>query len=43
VLTSEATVDAISAVPDDLEFERLGPAVMKGIPTPINLFRAERR
>jgi hypothetical protein len=27
---------------DDVEFERLGPVVMKGIPTPINLFRAER-
>jgi len=43
VLTSEATVEAITAVPDGLEFERLGPAVMKGIPTPINLYRAEHR
>lgn len=43
VLTSEATVQAIAAMPPDLEFERLGPAVMKGIPTPINLYRAERR
>jgi hypothetical protein len=27
----------------DVEFKRLGPVVMKGIPAPINLFRAERR
>jgi class 3 adenylate cyclase len=27
----------------DVEFEQLGPVVMKGIPTPINLYRVERR
>ena len=43
VLASEATVQAIREIPSDVEFERLGPAVMKGIPTPINLFRVERR
>jgi class 3 adenylate cyclase len=41
VLTSEATVRAISDVPATLVFERLGPAVMKGIPTPVDLYRAE--
>ena len=43
VLTSEATVQSISAPPSNLTFERLGPAVMKGIPDPVNLYRAERR
>jgi class 3 adenylate cyclase len=43
VLLSEATVDAADARLQDVEFERLGPVVMKGIPTPINLFRVERR
>ncbi len=43
VLASEATVRAIAEVPRDIAFERLGPAVMKGIPAPINLYRAERR
>ncbi len=43
VLASEATVKAIDAPPEDVEFEQLGPAVMKGIPTPINLYRVERR
>lgn len=43
VLASEATVQAIAEVPPDVAFERLGPAVMKGIPAPINLYRAERR
>jgi len=43
VLASEATVKAIEAPPDDVEFAQLGPAVMKGIPTPINLYRVERR
>lgn len=42
VLTSEATVRAIADVPATLIFERLGPAVMKGIPTPVDLYRAER-
>jgi class 3 adenylate cyclase len=43
VLASEATVQAIIAMPADLRLERLGPAVMKGIPTPVNLYRAERQ
>lgn len=43
VLTSEATVQSIREVPATLTFERLGPAVMKGIPEPVNLYRAERR
>jgi adenylate cyclase len=42
VLASEATVQSANGGLDDVEFERLGPVVMKGIPTPINLFRAER-
>jgi adenylate cyclase len=42
VLASEATVDQVDDRLPDLEFERLGPVVMKGIPTPINLYRAER-
>ena len=42
VLASEATVrDAEGRLPD-IQFEQLGPVVMKGIPAPINLFRAER-
>ncbi len=43
VLASEAAVDAVEDVPPDVCFERLGPAVIKGIPTPINLYRVERR
>ena len=53
VLASEATVrEAVGSRPSesttdaklpDVDFERLGPVVMKGIPTPINLFRVERR
>ncbi len=43
VLASEATVRRIDSGLPDVAFERLGPVVMKGIPTPINLFRAERR
>ena len=53
VLASEATVrEAVkrgnTAPPTHdaklpgVDFERLGPVVMKGIPTPINLFRVER-
>jgi adenylate cyclase len=42
VLASEATVQSANGGLDDVEFEQLGPVVMKGIPTPINLFRAER-
>ncbi len=43
VLTSEATVERTDGGLPDVQFERLGPVVMKGIPTPINLYRAERR
>jgi adenylate cyclase len=43
VLTSEATVERADGGLPDVEFEQLGPVVMKGIPTPINLYRAERR
>lgn len=42
VLASEATVQSANGGLEDVEFEQLGPIVMKGIPTPINLFRAER-
>jgi class 3 adenylate cyclase len=42
VLASEATVRRADGGLPDVAFERLGPVVMKGIPTPINLFRAER-
>jgi adenylate cyclase len=43
VLASEATVRRAEAGLPDVEFEQLGPVVMKGIPEPINLFRVERR
>lgn len=43
VLASEATVQQAAAGLAGVEFERLGPVVMKGIPTPVNLFRVERR
>jgi adenylate cyclase len=42
VLASEATVQRVDAGLPKVTFEQLGPVVMKGIPTPINLFRAER-
>jgi adenylate cyclase len=42
VLASEATVERADGGLADVAFERLGPVVMKGIPTPINLYRAER-
>ena len=42
VLASEATVERADSGLADVQFERLGPVVMKGIPTPINLYRAER-
>ena len=42
VLASEATVASADSKLDSVLFERLGPVVMKGIPTPINLFRCER-
>jgi len=43
VLASEATIQQADARLPGVEFERLGPVVMKGIPTPVNLFRVERR
>ena len=43
VLASEASVRGADGGLPDVEFKRLGPVVMKGIPMPINLFRAERR
>lgn len=43
VLASEATVRSTDGGLPEVEFKRLGPVVMKGIPNPINLFRAERR
>jgi adenylate cyclase len=42
VLASEATVREANASLEGIEVEQLGPVVMKGIPTPINLFRVER-
>lgn len=42
VLASEATVVAVDARLADVCFQQLGPVVMKGIPSPINLFRVER-
>lgn len=43
VLASEATVQRADGGLDDVDFQQLGPVVMKGIPKPINLFRVERR
>ena len=43
VLASEATIQQADARLPGVEFERLGPVVMKGIPTPVNLLRVERR
>lgn len=43
VLASESTVDNAQSRMPDVECQRLGPVVMKGIPTPINLFRVERK
>ena len=42
VLASEATVHGADGGLPGVHFQRLGPVVMKGIPTPLNLFRAER-
>lgn len=43
VLASEATVRNADGGMPEVEFKQLGPVVMKGIPNPINLYRAERR
>ncbi|MFB3052427.1 MAG: adenylate/guanylate cyclase domain-containing protein, partial [Dehalococcoidia bacterium] len=42
VITSEATASLVADGLEDVEFEPLGPAVMKGIPSPIPLYRALR-
>lgn len=42
VLASESTVSSVDEGLPQVAFERLGPVVMRGIPTPINLYRAER-
>jgi class 3 adenylate cyclase len=42
VLASEATVESADGRLKDVRWAQLGPVVMKGIPTPVNLFRAER-
>jgi class 3 adenylate cyclase len=43
VLLSQAPVErTASGQLEGVEFEQLGPVVMKGIPMPINLYRAER-
>ncbi len=43
VLASEATVRSADGGVPNIEFKQLGPVVMKGIPNPISLFRAERK
>ncbi|HXK34414.1 MAG TPA: adenylate/guanylate cyclase domain-containing protein [Dehalococcoidia bacterium] len=43
VLASGPTVEQAEAVRDRVAFARLGPVVMKGIPTPVELYRAERK
>lgn len=42
VLASESVVRGAEGRLTDVSFEQLGPVVMKGIPTPVRLFRAER-
>lgn len=42
VLVSAAVVDKIGASPPHIRFEEVGPAVMKGIPQPVSLYRAIR-
>jgi adenylate cyclase len=42
LLCSHATVVAATAGVEGIDFVELGPVVMKGIPEPIELFRAER-
>lgn len=43
VLISEALCDAVTAeLSSGIEFEELGPVIMKGIPEPVRLFRAAR-
>ena len=42
VLASETTVRGAAGRLTGVQLEQLGPVVMKGIPSPVNLFRAER-
>lgn len=42
VLVSQACTDVMQTPPDGVEFEEVGPVVMKGIPEAITLFRAVR-
>ena len=41
-MTSEATATQAAEGLDEVVFEALGPAVIKGIPSPIPLYRAMR-
>ena len=43
VLASEATVHCIGSRLPQVAFEEVGPVVMKGIPSPVLLYRAVRR
>jgi class 3 adenylate cyclase len=40
VLISDATLQAIGDKLPDVEFDELGPVVMKGLPEPMRLYRA---
>ena len=40
LLRSEATVDSLAGTLERDRFEEIGPVLMKGIPAPIRLFRA---
>ena len=40
VLISDATLEAVGDKLSDVEFEELGPVVMKGLPEPVRLYRA---
>jgi adenylate cyclase len=42
VVASEATLTAMSRALPEVAFEELGPVVMKGVPEPIRLYRAQR-
>lgn len=42
VLVSQACTDVMQTPPEGVEFEEVGPVVMKGIPEAITLFRAIR-
>ena len=42
VVVSEATLSAMSRHLEEVAFEELGPVVMKGVPEPIRLYRAQR-